>query len=82
LRPGKEEAARESGRIRMLHLDMFRPLPASDLLDHACDFKVIANGVDPDKRGHQRKLLISDQLLRCISNILEKLKGTDCEEQW
>jgi hypothetical protein len=45
----------------------------------ACDFKVIANGGDPDVRRHQRKLL-SNQFLRCISNGLEKLEGTDCEE--
>ena len=47
----------------------------------ACDFKVIANSGDPDVRRHQRKLL-SNQLLRCISNGLEKLDGTDCKEQW
>jgi hypothetical protein len=45
----------------------------------ACDFKVIANGGDPDVRRHQWKLL-SNQFLRCIFNGLEKLEGTDCEE--
>jgi hypothetical protein len=47
----------------------------------ADDFEVIADSRNPDVRRHQRKLL-HHQLLCCITDRLEELESTDCEEQW